>query len=207
MSGYRWSAVKSSLIIGALFVVGIGVGVSAVLPARLVHSDLALYALYALLFLVGIGVGGSSGSWTVLRQANVKIVLVPLGIITGTLLGVSAVAYWLPGVSWREALAVGSGLGYYSLSSILISNLNGETLGVVALLANVMREMLALLLTPLLARTAGKLAPIAAGGATTMDTTLPIITRFVGHEYAMIAVFNGIVLTMLVPILVTFFLR
>jgi uncharacterized membrane protein YbjE (DUF340 family) len=105
----------------------------------------------------------------------------------------------------HEALAIGSGFGYYSLSSIMISRLSGETLGVVALLANIMREMTTLLLTPLLARY-GKLAPIAAGGATAMDTTLPIITRFSGSEYGVVGVFSGLVLSIIVPFLVAFFL-
>ena len=52
----------------------------------------------------------------------------------------------------------------------------------------------------------GKLAPIASGGATSMDTTLPVITKFTGTEYAIIAVFSGTVLTIIVPFLVTFIL-
>jgi uncharacterized membrane protein YbjE (DUF340 family) len=39
-----------------------------------------------------------------------------------------------------------------------------------------------------------------------MDTTLPVISRFSGKEYAIIAVFSGIVLTILVPFMVTFIL-
>ena len=36
---------------------------------------------------------------------------------------------------------------------------------------------------PLLAKYFGKLAPISVGGATTMDTTLPIITRYSGESF------------------------
>jgi uncharacterized membrane protein YbjE (DUF340 family) len=78
---------------------------------------------------------------------------------------------------------------------------------VIALLSNVMRELATILMAPLLARHFGKLAPIASGGATSMDTTLPIITRCVGAEYAMVSVFSGIVLTVLAPILITAILR
>jgi uncharacterized membrane protein YbjE (DUF340 family) len=52
----------------------------------------------------------------------------------------------------------------------------------------------------------GKLGPVVAGGATAMDTTLPIITRSSGNEYGIIAVFSGVVLTVLVPFIVTFIL-
>jgi uncharacterized membrane protein YbjE (DUF340 family) len=119
---------------------------------------------------------------------------------------VAACSLLLPGIDAREALAVGAGFGYYSLSSIMITELHGQQLGVVALLANILREILTLLLTPLLARWCGRLAPIASGGATAMDTTLPIISRFLNQELALLAVFSGVVLTVMVPVLVTLIL-
>jgi uncharacterized membrane protein YbjE (DUF340 family) len=196
---------RSSFIILAFFLAGILSGFFAFLPSFLLHPDLALYALYGLLFLAGVSVGSNPVTWHILKNANVKILLVPLAVVVGTLLGVSGIAWLLPDMALHEALAIGSGFGYYSLSSIMISRLSGETLGVVALLANIMREMTTLLLTPLLARY-GKLAPIAAGGATAMDTTLPIITRFSGSEYGVVGVFSGLVLSIIVPFLVAFFL-
>jgi len=35
-----------------------------------------------------------------------------------------------------------------------------------------------------------------------MDTTLPVITKFIGSDYAIISVFSGVVLTILVPFLI-----
>jgi uncharacterized membrane protein YbjE (DUF340 family) len=196
---------KSSLVILAVFLAGMLAGFFDWLPPFLTRAEPALYALYGLLFLVGMAVGGDATTWHTLRYVHVKIVLVPAAVIVGSLLGVSLVAWVMPGLHLREALAVGSGFGYYSLSSVVIGQIRGETLGVVALLANIMREMTTLMLTPMLVRY-GKLAPIAAGGATAMDTTLPIITRFSGSDYAVIAVFSGLVLTIIVPFLVTFVL-
>ncbi len=191
----------NSLLILACFLAGLLLAWQTRLPAWLTDDRATLYALYALLFLVGMSVGSNGQTWAILRRINWKIVLVPAIVVLGTLLGTGVVAYFLPGISWQEGMAVGAGFGYYSLSGILISQMHSETLGVVALLANIMREMLTLLLTPLLVRHLGKLAPIAAGGATAMDTTLPIISRFTGSEYAIIAVFSGLVLTVLVPFL------
>jgi uncharacterized membrane protein YbjE (DUF340 family) len=114
---------------------------------------------------------------------------------------------FVPGVGFRESLAVGAGFGYYSLASVLIAHIGGKTLGVIALLANMTREFITLIGTPLLARYFGRLAPIASGGATSMDTTLPVITRSVGTEYAVISVVNGVVLTALAPLLITAILR
>ena len=51
----------------------------------------------------------------------------------------------------------------------------------------------------------GDLAPISAGGATTMDTTLPIITRCSGQQFVVVSIFHGFMTDFSVPFLVTFF--
>jgi uncharacterized membrane protein YbjE (DUF340 family) len=106
----------------------------------------------------------------------------------------------------KESMAVGAGFGYYSLSSVFITQLHSHSLGVTALLSNIFREVFTLLATPILVSYFGNLAGIASGGATAMDTTLPVISKYSGKSYAIIAVFSGIVLTILVPFLVTFIL-
>lgn len=57
----------------------------------------------------------------------------------------------------------------------------------------------------LVARWFGPLAAVSIGGATTFDTTLPIITQSAGKPYAVVSVFHGCVLDFSVPFLVTFF--
>ena len=197
---------KGSIIILCFFAVGVLLGYTGFLPMWLLSGNFGEYALFLLMFLVGVGIGTDPRSLEALRSMNLRIILVPLTTIVGTLLGVTAVSIFVKNISLNDLLAVGSGFGYYSLSSIYITELRGETLGVVALLSNVMREIITLLLTPLFARYFGRLAPITAGGATSMDTTLPIITKYVGKDYAIVSLFNGIMLTILVPFLVTFIL-
>jgi len=165
-----------------------------------------LYALYALLFLVGADIGGNPNAWKTLKKASLAVILVPLSIAVGSLVGAGLFSLLLPRISVKDAAAIGAGFGYYSLSSIIITQIKGSTLGVIALLANLSREIITLIFAPLFVRLFGKLAPIASGGATAMDTTLPMTARFSGKEYAIIAFFSGIVLTVLVPILVPFIL-
>lgn len=193
---------KSSLIILGVFAVGVVVGYARVTPEFVVRAELSLYALYLLVFLVGVGIGGGGKAVEVFRTISLRMALVPLSVIVGTFLGVALLAGVVPGLGIRESLAVGAGFGYYSLSSVIILKLHGETLAAVALLSNIFREIVTFTTAPILARHLFKLAPISVGGATTMDTTLPIVTRFTGKEYAMICVFNGIVLTLSVPVLV-----
>jgi uncharacterized membrane protein YbjE (DUF340 family) len=197
---------KGILIILSFFVVGVALGISGKLPQMLITTEWSNYALYLLMFLAGVGIGADRQSWKVIRAINFKIFLVPAGIMAGTFFGVALCSLLLPSLKLREVLAVGAGFGYYSLSSIFISELHSQTLGVIALVSNILREIFTLLFVPLLVRYFGKLAGIASGGATSMDTTLPVISKYSGKEYAVISLFSGIVLTILVPFLVTFIL-
>ncbi|MCX6223128.1 MAG: lysine exporter LysO family protein [Bacteroidia bacterium] len=197
---------RSSLIIFSFFVAGVLVGLSGKLPSGYDFDKFGSYALYLLMFLAGISIGSNKNSWKVLATHNYKIIWVPLTIILGTLTGSALVALVIPTLTLLESLAVGAGFGYYSLSSVFITQLHSHSLGVVALLSNIFREVATLLATPIMVRYFGNLAGIASGGATAMDTTLPVISHYSGKEYAIIAVFSGIVLTILVPFLVTFIL-
>ena len=198
---------KNSLIILLFFISGVILGLFHFLPDIMLHNDFSKYALYVLMMLVGISVGSDKSSWKALIQYKLKIFLVPLCVIIGSLSGAALVSVFLPDIKINEVMAVGAGFGYYSLSSIFITEISGPTLGVIALLSNIMREIITLLSNPLFAKYFGKLAPIASGGATSMDTTLPIIVKSSGKEYAIISVFSGIVLTILVPFFVTIILK
>ena len=197
---------KGSLIILSFFAFGLLVGIYNLLPEHFSQNDYSIYALYILMFLVGIGVGSNKKSLSLIKSVNFKILLVPLSVIIGTYIGVSVFSLLQDNLSLIDSLAFGSGFGYYSLSSVLISEVSSDTLGVIALLSNITREIITLLLTPLFAKYFGKLAPIASGGATAMDTTLPVITKYIGSDYAIISVFSGVVLTILVPVLITIIL-
>jgi len=197
---------KGSLIIVSFFAGGLLLSYFGFIPNFVIDMDFSKYALLFLMFVVGLATGANNKTWEVLKKAKLKILLVPLSAITGTWLGVAIISLLLPTISIWDSLAVGSGFGYYSLSSILISETKGEVLGVIALVANILREITTLLLTPIIVRYFGKTAPIAMGGATSMDTTLPVISQYSGAEYVIISIFNGTILTLSVPIFVSLFI-
>ncbi len=196
---------KGSLVIVGFFVLGVACGTGDVFPAGIRQTDIGFYALCALMFCVGVGVGNDPQILRNLRALNPRLALLPVMTILGTLGGVAAVSLLPLHRSAGECLAVGSGFAYYSLSSIFITEYKGAELGTVALLANIAREILTLLLAPLLARHFGPLAPIAAGGATTMDTTLPVIAYASGRQFVVVAVYHGLLVDFSVPFLVTLF--
>lgn len=195
---------KGSLLILVCFIVGMVTGHYHLLPAFIYDSDITVYVLGLLLLLIGINIGYDKTILSTLKRSKPKIILVPLATIVGTLLGTSLVSLLFDEYSAFDTMAVGSGFGYYSLSSIIITEYKGAELGTIALASNIIRELSTLLIAPILAVYFGKLAPIAAGGATTLDTTLPIITRSSGQGFIFIAMFHGLTLDLCVPVLVTF---
>ena len=201
---------KGSLIIVGFFVLGTICGVCHLLPFDIAETNISYYALCALMFSVGLSVGNDPQTLKNFRSLNPRLGFLPIMTILGTLAGSAAVSLILTHRSITDCLAVGSGFGYYSLSSVLIADLKSATLGVqgaaelatVALLANVVREMIALFGMPLFARWGGPLAPISVSGVTSMDVCLPSIARYSGSDLVPLAILHGIVLEVCVPILV-----
>lgn len=195
---------KGSLVIVGFFALGVLCGLGDVLP-DLSQTDISFYALCALMFCVGISVGNDPQTLGSFRSLSPRLILLPFATILGTLAGTAVISLLLGGRTLGDCLAVGSGFGYYSLSSIFITEYRGAELGTVALLANICREIITLLAAPLFARVFGPLAPISAGGATTMDTTLPIIARTSGQQFVVVSIFHGFIVDFSVPFLVTLF--
>jgi uncharacterized membrane protein YbjE (DUF340 family) len=196
---------KGSLIIISFFILGTLCGLFDVLPFQLAETDVSYYALCGLMFCVGISIGNDPQTLQNFRKLNPRLIFLPVMTILGTLVGSAVVSLILSQRSVTDCLAIGSGFGYYSLSSIFITEYRGAEMGTIALLANISREILTLLAAPLLVRWFGNLAPISAGGATTMDTTLPIITQTAGQQFVVISIFHGFVVDFSVPFLVTLF--
>ncbi len=198
-----WTALSGSLVIVAFFVAGCVVGLFA--PLDPAGSRISAYVLYALMFCVGITLGNDRTLAGRVRRLDPRLALLPVATAVGTLAGAALAAPLLAQWLLADSLAVGAGFGYYSLSSIFIADLRGAELATIALLCNVMRELFTLLAAPLVARWCGPLAAVSIGGATTFDTTLPIITQAAGRPYAVVSVFHGCVLDFSVPFLVTLF--
>ena len=197
---------KQSLIYLAVFALGVLLAIPGFMPLYFIENDISKWILYLLLFFVGIQIGGSKNILKVAKSVGFKIMLVPIATTVGTFVGAIAISFLLKERSITDCLSVGSGFAYYSLSSILITEYRGAELGTIALLANIMREFFVLLLAPWMVKYFGKLAPICGGGATTMDTTLPIISKYAGSDFVIIALFHGIIIDFSVPIWVSFFL-
>lgn len=202
---------KNSITVIAIFIVGCVAG--ACYDIEFDIHNLSLCILYALMLQVGIGIGSNKSLRESLRHVSPKILLVPLATITGTLLFSAVASLLLSQWSVFDCMAVGCGFAYYSLSSILITQFKEPSiglqlateLGTIALLSNIIREMMALVGAPLIRRYFGKLAPISAAGVNSMDVLLPSITRCSGKEVMPIAICHGILVDLSVPFFVNLF--
>ena len=97
------------------------------------------------------------------------MLLVPIATVSGTFLFSAIAGFILSQWSVFDCMAVGSGFAYYSISSVLITQLKTPSmglqvateLGTIALLANIFREMTALVGAPFIRKYFGRLAPIS----------------------------------------------
>ncbi len=158
------------------------------------------FGLCLLLFFVGVDIGKNKNIIDDIKSYGFRIFLVPIAIVLGTLFGSIMSSFFLK-LSIFESAAVGAGLGWYSLSAIELSKHSAE-LGTIAFLANVSREVIALIMIPIIANRIGHMETIAAAAATSMDVSLPIITRSTKGSISIVAFFSGVILSILVPILV-----
>lgn len=193
---------KGSLIVVGFFVIGLLGGIEKMVPLWLLDGDVSFVALCGLLLFVGLGIGLNPEMKKEVRSLSPRMALLPVVTIIGSWLG--ALLIWtVLHRTLSDCMAINSGFAYYSLSSIFITEYRGAELGTIALLANIIREMLTLLGAPLMAHWFGPLAPISAGGATTMDTTLPILSQTVGQRYIALSIYHGFVVDFTVPFLVS----
>lgn len=185
-------------------VAGIGIGFFA-LPAEMAShmGSFTEYALYLLLFFVGIDIGHNKHIFKDLKKHGYLLLVVPASIVAGSLAG-GLVTGLIIGMPQNLSLSISAGFGWYSLSGILLTQLHSAEIGTIAFLTNVMRELIAIISIPLIAKYLNHYTAIAPAGATSMDTTLPIISRATTPEIVVIAFINGALLSTLVPVLVPF---
>ncbi|WP_242823723.1 lysine exporter LysO family protein [Pseudoflavonifractor capillosus] len=162
--------------------------------------------LYVLMFSVGISIGMHEGILQKIKEYHIKIFIVPLGIIAGSLVGgllCSAIA----NIPVNYSMAIASGMGWYSLAGATISKLVGAEMGSIAFMSNLMREVFSFGIIPFLAVYFNYYTCIAPAGATSEDTTLPVMLKYTNEETVVLSVLNGMICSFFVPILISIFLN
>lgn len=163
-------------------------------------------ALDVMIFIAGIEIGSNRG--ILKRICNLHSALlalaIPLAVACGSICGALLLGH-IAGLSAYDSLLVGGGLGWYSFSSVVISAMYSTEIGTVAFLANMMREISGFFLIPFLVRV-HKFLALAPSGAATMDSGLPVVIKYTNLHVGMYSFINGLVLTLIVPVLISWLL-
>lgn len=141
-------------------------------------SELADYVLYLLMFSVGISVGMNESIIEKIKNYNLTILLIPIGVIIGSIFG-GMICGYLFNMNLVYSLSIGASMGWYSLSGVMLESLANAQIGTIAFLSSLMREFIAFMMIPILVKYLNPYVAIAAAGATSEDTTLPMLINIV----------------------------
>lgn len=197
LSSMALESVKLIVVVGGGLVVGL------LLPIDLSWVDTASeWILFLLLFFIGIQLRNSG---LTLRQIllNKQGMAIAAVVIATCMLG-GVIAAILLDLPIYQALAMASGFGWYSLAGILMGDAFGPVFGGASFLIELMRELVALVAIPLFIRSYPCTA-IGYAGATAMDFTLPVIQTTGGVRCVPVAIVSGFILSLLVPVMMLFF--
>ncbi|WP_297499026.1 lysine exporter LysO family protein [Thermococcus sp.] len=154
--------------------------------------------LYIMIFLIGVDLGLNFRVGE-LRKMDRKALTLPVKTLVGSILGGLGVALLLS-IEPKWGVVIGAGCGWYSLTGPLIAQYSA-VYGAVGFLGNLFREVLTIIIYPVIIRWVSPEDAVSIGGATTMDTTLPIISRFGGRDVALLTFVHGFILTSIEPFL------
>ncbi|PJG82685.1 lysine exporter LysO family protein [Caviibacterium pharyngocola] len=197
----RWKLLLDSGKLCSMVFIGFWVGLFAKDWLALPFGA-STYALIALIFFVGIQLRNNGIS---LREVlfNKRGIYTGVIFIITSLLGGILAAYALD-LPVSQGLAIASGFGWYSLSSVIINDAWGAVFGSIAFFNDLSREIVSLFIIPFFMFNHRSTA-VGIAGATALDCTLPIIQRSGGIEVVPLAISFGFITNIVPPILLVFF--
>ena len=197
----RWRIVLDSLKLCLVVLIGFFIGLWGKGWVNLPFGS-STYVLVVLIFCVGIQLRNNGISIRAVffnRRGMITGVIFVLTSLLGGIIGAQVL-----NVPIVQGLAVSSGLGWYSLSSVTLNNAWGPIWGSIAFFNDLSRELISLFIVPLFMQHYRSTA-IGYTGATAIDCTLPIIQKAGGVEVLPLAFSFGFITNIAPPILLVFF--
>lgn len=185
------------------FIIGYYIATSGFKPIPIDLDIVSNGVLVVLIFVVGMMLGSS-------KEVNMKMILLnKQGIFLSIFFTISSlvggVSLWLLfDYNLVKALGFAAGMGWYSLSSVIISSSWGPVDGSVALFVDLSRELAALILVPILMKSFPCTA-ITQPGCTSLDCSLPIIQKAGGLGVVPLAISFGFLVNLYTPVLLVIF--
>lgn len=155
--------------------------------------------LCVLLVFVGLDMGIAGTVVANIRRVGIKIFAFPVAVIIGTFVGVGICSLFFD-FSVHECIAVGAGFGWYTLAPGILMEKGFVTLSAVSFLHNVMRENIAIIMIPVVAKYIGYVECTGLAGSAAMDVCLLIAEKATNSETAVYSFITGVVLSIMIPI-------
>ncbi|WP_454901591.1 lysine exporter LysO family protein [Aggregatibacter sp.] len=197
----RWRIVLDSLKLCLVVIAGFFIGLWGKGWVSLPFGS-STYVLVVLIFCVGIQLRNNGISIRAVffnRRGMITGVIFVLTSLLGGIIGAQVL-----NVPIVQGLAVSSGLGWYSLSSVTLNNAWGPIWGSIAFFNDLSRELISLFIVPLFMQQYRSTA-IGYTGATAIDCTLAIIQKAGGVEVLPLAFSFGFITNIAPPVLLVFF--
>ena len=197
----RWRIVLDSLKLCLVVLIGFFIGLWGKGWVNLPFGS-STYVLVVLIFCVGIQLRNNGISIRAVffnRRGMITGIIFVLTSLLGGIIGAQVL-----NVPIVQGLAVSSGLGWYSLSSVTLNNAWGPIWGSIAFFNDLSRELISLFIVPLFMQHYRSTA-IGYTGATAIDCTLPIIQKAGGVEVLPLAFSFGFITNIAPPVLLVFF--
>ncbi|MBQ9014733.1 MAG: lysine exporter LysO family protein [Firmicutes bacterium] len=195
-----------TLLIVAFVAVGIACGYF-LLPEGFiaVTGDLLTITLCILLVLIGIDIGTEGTLAANFRRAGWRVIVFPFVSMIAMLIASAAAALVLP-LGLQDSLCIGSGFAWYSLAPAMLAEYSTRV-SAISFMHNVFREIIGILLIPVVARRIGYIECYGMPGSPSMDVCLPVIERATSSDVAVYSFINGAILSAAVPVLVSLFMN
>ena len=161
--------------------------------------------LCILLAFVGLDLGLEGQVIANIKKVGVKILIIPLAVAVGTIVGAIVCSLFLP-LAFNESTAIGTGFAWYSLGAAIIMDAGYEAAGAISFMHNLMRELFAIVFVPIIAKRIGYVEALGIPASVGMDVCLPIVEQSTNGTTTVYSFITGFMLSMSVPFLVPFFL-
>lgn len=201
-------ATVNRLTVMIVFFVAIGIAAGYfVLPQAFIvwTGTLLTISLCILLVLIGIDIGTAGTLAVNFRSAGWRVLVFPFVSMAAMVIGSFIASLILP-MGLQDSLCVGSGFAWYSLAPVMLAEYSTRV-SAISFMHNVFREIMGILLVPIVARRVGYIECYGLPGSTSMDVCLPIIERSTSSDVAVYSFINGAIVSASVPFLVSIFMN
>lgn len=170
-----------------------------------ISGNLMTLFLCVLLIFVGMDIGMEGTLGKNFKAAGWRVIAFPIFNMVGMMVGALICGLVLP-MGMQDAFCIGAGFSWYSLAPAMLATYSTEV-SAISFMHNVIREIVAILLIPIVARRIGYIECFSLPGAASMDVCLPVVEKSTRGDIAVYSFINGAILSASVPIFVSFFMN